>query len=331
MAEIVLKSRKFREARQEDWRRLERLLDTLDKKGPKGLSDDDLIALPILFRSAMASLSIARTILLDKALLDYLEALCARGYFHVYGVRTSALDQAASFFRSDWRLAVRALWRETLLASALLVLGAVISYLLVAADPSWYGAFISPEFAGGRDPISSAASLNRALHQTGPNGLLPAFAAFLFTHNTQVALMSYALGFMLGAPTLILALTNGCTLGALAQVYVSKGLGLELAAWLCVHGTTELFALCLATAAGFRIAWALAFPGRMRRVDALFEAGRRTGSVMIGVMIMLFLAGLLEGLARQLVSNLAARFAIGTFMLGWWLFYFYAPIGRKAR
>ena len=52
---------------------------------------------------------------------------------------------------------------------------------------------------------------------------------------------------------------------------------------------------------------------------------------MIGVMIMLFLAGLLEGLARQLVSNLAARFAIGTFMLGWWLFYFYAPIGRKAR
>ena len=42
-----------------------------------------------------------------------------------------------------------------------------------------------------------------------------------------------------------------------------------------IHGVTELFAIILAGAAGFRIGWALAFPGRHARWPPLAEAGRR--------------------------------------------------------
>jgi uncharacterized membrane protein SpoIIM required for sporulation len=68
-------------------------------------------------------------------------------------------------------------------------------------------------------------------------------------------------------------------------------------------------------------------------VDALADAGRQAATVMAGVVVMLFVAGLLEGFARQLIKDDIARYAIaiGSGLL--WGVYFYAPrrvlLGRR--
>ena len=49
---------------------------------------------------------------------------------------------------------------------------------------------------------------------------------------------------------------------------------------------------------------------------------------MIGVVIMLLAAGLLEGFARQLITADAARFAIAASMFALWVGYF-ALAGRR--
>jgi hypothetical protein len=51
---------------------------------------------------------------------------------------------------------------------------------------------------------------------------------------------------------------------------------------------------------------------------------------MIGVVLMLLVAGLLEGFARQLVMQDAGRFAIAGTMLLLWIAYF-ALAGRTGR
>ena len=56
----------------------------------------------MLYRAALSSLSVARATSLDQALIDYLEALCARAYFFVYGARTTLGGRIARFFRHDW-------------------------------------------------------------------------------------------------------------------------------------------------------------------------------------------------------------------------------------
>ena len=54
------------------------------------------------------------------------------------------------------------------------------------------------------------------------------------------------------------------------------------------------------------------------------------GLVVLGAILMLLVAGLLEGFARQLVTDDGARYAIGSAMAVAWLLYFrYA--GRTAR
>jgi uncharacterized membrane protein SpoIIM required for sporulation len=50
---------------------------------------------------------------------------------------------------------------------------------------------------------------------------------------------------------------------------------------------------------------------------------------MAGVIVMLFVAALLEGFARQLVTIEWLRYAIGGTMLVLWLAYFYGPAGRR--
>lgn len=320
-------ARRFREAHEADWRRLDLLLGTAEKRSLRALDDDELLALPVLYRQALSALSVARETSLDRALIDYLESLCARAYFFLYGVRTSAGARLGQFFARDWPAAVRALWPETLAALALTIAGAIAAYLLVSQDSSWFFSIVSPDMAGGRDPTASAAQLRDTLKGGGKDGLT-IFATFLFTHNAQVAIFAFALGFAFGVPSALLLVYNGCMLGAFFALFVPHGLGVPLGGWLAIHGTTEMFAIILAGAAGLRIGRAVAFPGNRSRTASAALAGRTAAVAMAGVVAMLMVAGLLEGVGRQRIEADAARYAIGAAALILWLAYFYWPRGR---
>jgi len=328
MADLELKSYRFREEREGDWKKLESLLAKVEQGAIASLSDDDLLAIPVLYRSTLSSLSVARTISLDRGLLDYLESLGARSYFLVYGARESVWRRMARYFAHDLPAAARALWAETLVSGALMVLGAAVGYVLCRAEPDWYASFVPQALAAGRDPSASAAALRATLYAHKTEGL-SVFATYLFTHNAGISLFAFALGFAFGIPTALLAISNGCTLGAFIALFTSHGLGFQAGGWLLIHGVTELFAVILACAAGFHIGWATAFPGALARLDAAAAAGRRAGTLMGGVLVMLVIAGLLEGLGRQLIQDDIARYAIAAVTAVLWPAYYYAPRLRR--
>jgi uncharacterized membrane protein SpoIIM required for sporulation len=320
-----LRSHRFRAQREAQWRRLESLLDKAERRRASALSDSELIALPLLYRSAVSSLSVARATSLDAGLIAYLEGLTTRAYFFVYGTRAGLRDGLTTFFRTGWPGAVRALWRETVIAAAILALGTAAGYVLVAGDPDWYGAIMPGEMAQGRDPTAPTSVLRAILYDSHAGQGLSAFATFLFTHNAEVAILAFALGFAFCLPTALLLAQNGLGLGALLALYASRGLGPQLCGWLLIHGVTELLATVLAGAAGFRIGWAVMFPGAATRLDAAAQAGRVAGAAMAGVLIMLILAGILEGVGRQTILLDQARWAIAGATLLLWLGYFYLP------
>lgn len=321
----TLRSLRFRKEREESWRKLETLLDRIDRHAAKSLTDEEMLTIPALYRSALSSLSVARATSLDQALIDYLEALCARAYFFVYGARTTLTERLRGFFAYDWPNAVRGLWRETMVSALLILAGALTAYLLVSADPDWYEAFVSHEMASGRDPSATTEYLRSTIYEEENDDKdgLGVFATFLFTHNAQIAIFAFALGFAFCLPTSLLLAYNGCALGAMFAVFASRGLGFQFAGWLFIHGVTELFAVILAGAAGLRIGWSIAFPGDLTRVAAAEVAGRQGAIVMMGVVVMLFFAGLLEGFARQLINADLLRWTIAVATAVAWGLYFY--------
>ena len=326
----LVNATRFREAHAPEWERLDTLVTRLEKQSIRKLADDDLLALPALYRSTLSSLSLARDTSLDRALVVYLEQLCTRAYFQIYGVKTPAGRQVARFFRRSWPEAVRALWRETLFCVILTFGAAIVAYLLIRGDPAWFYSIIPEGLAQGRNPSASAEELRATLYPDQKQWL-GVFATFLFTHNSQVAIFAFALGFAFAVPTVLLILYNGLMLGAFFAVFEAKGLGPNLAAWLMIHGTTEIFAICISGAAGIRIGMAVAFPGRLSRMDSVVRAGRTAATAMIGTVIMLAVAGLLEGVGRQTILDDSLRGLIGSAAIAAWLVYFYAlPLRRTA-
>lgn len=321
---VLVNATRFRAAHEADWQRLDQLVTRMEKRSLGALSDDDILALPLLYRTTLSSLAVARDTSLDRSLITYLEQLCTRAYFQIYGVQTSVWRQLGHFFARGWPEAVQGLWRETLVCALLTLASAVVAFLLVRSDPSWFYGIIPESLAGGRDPSASAESLHRTLYERHDD-MLTTFATYLFTHNSQVAIFAFALGFAFAVPTILLILYNGLMLGAFFAVFAAKGLAFNLGGWLAIHGTTELFAIAIAGAAGLRIGTAIAFPGRDTRTESAVRAGRSAAVAMGGTVVMLAVAGLLEGIGRQTVVDDFSRYAIGTAMLAGWLAYFYMP------
>ena len=320
-----LRSDRFRLEREADWRRLDDVVTALEKNRPGRISDADLVELPVLYRKATSSLSVARETSLDAATLAYLESLVRRAWFQVYGPRVGFIGWMRRFFGGGWSAAVRALWLDICIALAVMVAGTVIGWVMVANDPDWYYALVPEGMGGARAPGASRQVLAGTLAGTESAEGLGVFATYLFSNNASVCILSFALGFAFGIPTLLLLIHNMALLGAMLWLFSGVGLTGEFLAWLSVHGTTELFAILLAGAAGLHVGRSMAFPGDRSVLAAASQSGRRAGVVMAGVVLMLVVAGLLEGFARQLLGDATSRASVGIAMLAFWLVYFLVP------
>lgn len=325
----ALRSDRFRLEREPEWKRLEAIVKRMEQGRVRRLSDDDLLALPVLYRTAASSLSIARETSLDAALVQYLEALTQRAWFLVYGPRASLWSWFKRFLGGEWSASVRAIGSDILIALALMIAGTVVGWLLVAANPEWYYALVGSDYASGRVPGASHDVLKATLFGNQDQNGMSVFAAALFSNNAQVSILCFALGFAFGLPTMLLLIQNTALLGAMLWLYHGQGLLIDFVGWLSIHGTTELFAILLAGAAGIHVGRAMAFPGNASVLDAAAAAGRRAAQVMTGVVLMLVVAALLEGFGRQMVDSTPSRLIVGGFMLVFWTGYFFA-FRRKA-
>ena len=319
----ALRSDRFRLEREGDWRRLEDIVARMERGGLRRINDEDLLALPTLYRTAASSLSVARETSLDLATLRYLESLVQRAWFQVYGPRRGLFGWLREFFMGGWSRAVQAIWLDVCIALFVMAAGTIVGWLLVAQDTEWYYRLVGEGMAGGRVPGAERETLEKTLAVENSADGLSTFAAFLFSNNAGVCILAFALGFAFGIPSLMLLVHNMAVLGAMLWVFSSAGLGFEFGAWLSVHGTTEIFGILLSGAAGMHIGRSMAFPGNVSVLDAASAAGRRSAIVMLGVIIMMIVAAFLEAFPRQLVEEAENRYAIGGAFLVFWLTYFF--------
>ena len=329
--EAHLRSYDFRREREQGWRDLDSLVQRVQRSGLSKLSAQELRRLPELYRSVISSLSVARNISLDRNVVAYLESLAVRAYFGVYGGREPFGAGIRRFFVRDFPTAVRAARWHIVAAFAILTFGSVVGFVLTQNSPDWYYSFVSDSMADSRTPTAETDTLRAGLYDTSDTAIdnLNLFASFLFSHNAKIGLLSFALGFAFGVPTALLLFSNGLTLGAFAALYASRGLAWDLWGWLLIHGTTELLALSLCGGAGLVLGSALAFPDRYSRLHNLAEKGRLAAVITIGAVALFFVAALLEGFARQIVTDVFYRYGIGGGVLLAWLAYLTLS-GREA-
>lgn len=309
----AIRSARFRTEREPGWQRLEELLRIVERGGARALGYEQALELASLYRQAMNSLSVARAISMDKALLAYLEALCARAYLAVYAPQESLRGLLAKLIVQGIPQAVRRCAPALVIGFLAMVLGGLIGFVLVGQDSSWFYSFVPGELADGRTPEASAEYLRSTLFESGDTGHegLAAFASFLFSNNTQVAILTFALGIFFCAPSFMLTFYNGLVLGGFLSIFADKGLGYEAVGWLSIHGVTEIAAICFACAGGAQLGLALLLPGQQPRRAALRDRSRDAVKLFLLAGLMLVAAALIEGFLRQLITSTPLRLGIG--------------------
>jgi uncharacterized membrane protein SpoIIM required for sporulation len=331
--ELVLKSSEFRKGREASWRELEGLVGRVERRGVRSLTLDQLQRLPILYRSALSSLSVARTIALDRNLLLYLESLALRAFLAVYGPRVNPIEGLRAYFGWELPAAVRSAGWHILIATLCLLVGTAAGFMLTAQDEAWFSTLVPSGLGGGRGPSSTRADLyDKEIFAPWPGAVesFGIFANVLFSHNTLVGIMTFGLGMAIGIPTILLSVYQGLPLGAFIALHYNRDLTVDFLGWLAIHGVTELGALVLFAAGGLVIAEKMLFPGRYSRIENLAMHGRLAAQMAAGAVLMLFVAAILEGGFRQLVQSTPLRFAIGFGVGALWLVYFCYG-GRKKR
>ncbi|MFN0060444.1 MAG: stage II sporulation protein M [Planctomycetota bacterium] len=331
METFQLRSTQFRREREAAWQELDGLLRRVDRSGVRSLSALELGRLPVLYRGALSSLSVARAISLDRNVIQYLQGLVGRAYVVVYTNKRSFLQVVVEFLSARFPQLVRQYRWHVLASTLVLGAGTATGFIQTLNEPERYYSFVDAGLAAGRDPSATTESLRDALYyQHDPDGGLVTFASFLFVHNSKIGIMCFALGFVPAIAVFYLLFTNGLMLGAFAALFHSRGLSREFWAWILPHGFTELTAIVLCGAAGLALGESLVFPGASGRLQNLARKGREAGNIVIGAAFMLCGAGLIEGIFRQMVHSVPVRYSVAVATALLWIGYFHI-CGRRRR
>jgi uncharacterized membrane protein SpoIIM required for sporulation len=310
----------FVTAHRAEWDRLDHLL----HRGRRltGAEADELVS---LYQRTATHLSLIQSSAPDPALIGRLTQLVARARATVTGTRRAGWRDAARFLTAGFPSAVyrsRHWWVPT----------ALLSTLLAAVIGWWIGAH--PEVQ------SSIAAPDELRQMTQPGGQYetyysshPAasFAAQVWTNNAQAAAMCLVLGAFLCLPVIWILFTNVLNLGVGIGLMSSAGRLDTFLGLILPHGLLELTAVFIAAGTGLRLGWTLIDPGPQSRRTALAQQGRAAIGMAIGLAMVLFVSGAIEGFVTPSGLPTWARIAIGVAAELAFLAYVYILGGRAAR
>ena len=274
-------------------------------------STDELRELGRLYRRTSARLARLRGRGTDPEAIRYLNALCVRAYATLNVAPATA--ETPFWTRLPGTLARTA--RAQVLAWLLLLGGVYLGASLVHHDP--LAAYVlSPAAHGyGADRIdrlleSDAARVEFFAREETSAEQTIAFGGFLFSHNTRVGLLAFASGILAGIPTILLAVYNGLSLGALSCIFLQPPAQIEYLAWILPHGIPELTAISLCNAGGLVLGRAVAAPGRRGRRVALGEAGESAALLFCAAVPLFLAAAVIESAVRESTWGNTPRFAV---------------------
>jgi uncharacterized membrane protein SpoIIM required for sporulation len=135
-------------------------------------------------------------------------------------------------------------------------------------------------------------------------------ASAIMTNNIQVTIYTFAFGAFVGLGTLFYLAFNGANIASVLALTYQAGFGNDLVTFMVAHGVIELSCIFIAGGAGLLIGSAMIMPGDLTRADALRTRGMEAVRLMIGVALLLIVAGTIEGFVSPSLIDPRIKYSI---------------------
>jgi uncharacterized membrane protein SpoIIM required for sporulation len=285
-----------------EWRRL----DQLSRAGRRH-SGGEIDELLMLYQRASTHLSMVRSRMPDPLLVARLSRLVLQARSAITGTRAMGWRTVVRFFTHMFPAACYKAGGWWAASSAVFVLINAILISYVASNPS-VQTTIMPQ-----DQIN--ALVNTGFEQYYSQYQNQNFALEVWTNNAQLAGMALVGGALI-VPTLWVFWQNALNTGVMGGIMIGNGRADIFFGLIAPHGLLELSAFLLSFAVGLRIGWSWISPkpGRSRG-QSLAEAGRAGVVVALGLVLVLAVAGCIEGFVTPNLPTVVAV-PIGVLALG---------------
>jgi uncharacterized membrane protein SpoIIM required for sporulation len=301
---------RFVERKRETWEAFRAKARSIEGSGVAALTAGEIPGFAAQYREVAADLARARTYGVPAPVIEYLERLVAAGHTAMY--RNRASHERRPFLPQLTRgfpAAVLESWRYVLAAFLLFMVPGVIGYTVVRTRPDIADEIAPPVMVSRAQAAADREARGIGYAQSADQDL-PVMAAFIIQNNINVCFMAFAGGLLAGLLTVVSLAANGLSLGVGLGVFANYHAARYLLTFVAGHGVLELTAIFISGGAGLRLAHALIAPGDRTRRDALVLEGRIAARMIGMVVVLLTIAGTIEGMLSASDAPAALKFLV---------------------
>jgi uncharacterized membrane protein SpoIIM required for sporulation len=311
-----MKETRFIAQNKEKWLESENLL-TAPVKDPEKLSN--------LFTQVVDDLSYSRTYYPNRSVRVYLNKI-AREYFSIiYSHQKEKRNRFTAFWLDELPQIVLYCRKQLFISLLVFLLSAVIGIFSSVKDPHFASSILGDSYISmTKENIEKGDPM--AVYKKGHQ--VDMFLGITL-NNLMVAFRTYVFGIFFSIGTLGILLYNGIMVGCFQFFFIERGLFLESALTIWMHGTLEISSIILAGGAGLTLGSGLLFPGTYSRLQAFQISAMRSLKLMLGITPIFILAGIIESFITRYTEVpdvikaffilLSAVFIIGYFVVYPWL------------
>ncbi len=244
-----------------------------------------------LYIQLMNDLSFAQTYYKKSKTVIYLNHLASQIYQKIYKTKRTESNRLVYFFKTEVPLIVFEYKRYLLYAFILFFATVAIGVVSAIYDVDFVRLILGDGYVNlTLENIKKGNPV--AIYGDSSN-----WGSFIgiTVNNLRVGMTAYISGVFVGIGTFYIALQNGIMLGAFQYFFYEQNVFWKSVRGIWIHGSMEIFAIVIETAAGFILGASILFPRTYSRINSFKIGFRNSFKILLSTFPFTIAAGFLEG------------------------------------
>lgn len=309
-----MRERTFQKLNEERWKKFESYLDGRERTNP------DLLA--NLFIQLTDDLSYARTFYPESKTVNYLNGLALKVHQKIYRNKKEKSNRFIQFWKYEVPFAAYECRKQILYSFLIFSIAALIGILSLSRDESFARLILGDGYVNMTlENIKNGDPMG--VYKQSPSEFMFLYIAY---NNIYVMTKTFIMGILLSFGTAFALFQNGMMLGVFQFFFYQKGMFLESAASIWIHGALEISAIIIAGGAGLAMGNSILFPGTYSRLYSLRQGAMRGLKLMMGLIPIIITAAILESYVTrhtEMPAWLSLFIILSSFAFIGWYFIIY--------